>query len=444
MKKITLLFMMLLMVTFGFSQTELVTNGDFESSLDPAAWYGNAFNIVTQGSNRLNEADVQTAGQVFSVNLSQEIVLDDGKKYKVTFDSFTDATTGSRDIVFGLGQTGAPFNALTETVTISSSSQTFTKEFTINYGNAVTDRVLFDIGGAVGFVFIDNVSVVEVENTCNNGIQDGDETGVDCGGSCAPCPPDTAAPTPPNRAAADVISIYSDAYTDISVNTFDTDWCPGTTTEVTIAGNATKRVTGLGCEGIDWQSARTVDASQMTHFHIDIWTDSETLDKSFNMKFSNWAGGTGEANAIEFSATNASNPALPNPNPGTWISFDIPLSDWTSGDISDIVQFVITSDLGAVYYDNLYLHKNTTLSNNEFAQAEFKAYPNPTQDVWNIKTTENIKNVQVFNMTGRLVRDMNVNASEAVINTNGLSSGIYLAKISNDADQTKTIKLIKE
>lgn len=24
-------------------------------------------------------------------------------------------------------------------------------------------------------------------NTCNNGVQDGDETGVDCGGSCAPC-----------------------------------------------------------------------------------------------------------------------------------------------------------------------------------------------------------------------------------------------------------------
>ncbi|MEY4938239.1 MAG: hypothetical protein RIS64_4600, partial [Bacteroidota bacterium] len=97
-----------------------------------------------------------------------------------------------------------------------------------------------------------------------------------------------------------------------------------------------------------------------THFHMDIWTDTPTVDKSFNIKFSNWAGGAGEANAIEYSTTNAN--FLTNPNPGTWISLDIPLTSFlpiNGSDRSDLVQFVISSDLGTVYYDNLYLHKNT-------------------------------------------------------------------------------------
>ena len=424
---------------------ELVTNGDFESAPD-GSWIGNAFNIVTQGDNKLNEADVQAAVAAHEVNLSQVIELQDGKTYELSFDAFTDTNTGSRTIIAGLGQNAAPFNSVNEEVTITSTSQTFTYQFTINYGDAEDDRVLFDMGAEVGFVFIDNVSVIEVQSTCNNGTQDGDETGVDCGGSCAPCPaePSTAAPTPPARDAADVVSIFSDAYSNINVDTFDTNWCPAETKEVIIGGDATKLVTGLGCEGVDFQSGR-FDATGMTRFHMDIWTDTDLQDKSFNFKFSDWAGGAGEVGAWEYSATNAN--ILTVGDEGTWISIDLPLSAFTvinGVDGTDFVQFVITSNLGTVYYDNIYLHKNTTLSNTDFAQAEFKAYPNPARAAWTIQTTEDMKAVQVYNIAGSLVRDLEVNASKTVISTEGLSSGVYLAKISNGLDQTKTIKLIKE
>jgi endoglucanase len=426
---------------------ELVTNGDFESAPD-GSWFGNAFNIVTQGDNKLNEADVQAAGDAYAVNLSQVIELQDGKTYELSFDAFTDSNTGSRTIIAGLGQNGGTYNSVNEEVTITSTSQTFTYQFTINYGDAENDRVLFDMGAEVGFVFIDNVSVIEVQSTCNNGTQDGDETGVDCGGSCAPCPaePSTAAPTPPARDAADVVSIFSDAYSNINVDTFDTTWCPAETKEVIIGGDATKLVTGLGCEGVDWQVSRTLDLSSFTYLHIDIWTESDTFDKSFNLKISDWGGTGGETSFIEFSTTNASTPELPSSNPGSWISLDIPISSWTGSNSSleDPVQFIITSDLGTVYYDNLYFHKNTTLSNTDFAQAEFKAYPNPARAAWTIQTTEDMKAVQVYNIAGSLVRDLEVNASKTVISTEGLSSGVYLAKISNGSDQTKTIKLIKE
>jgi hypothetical protein len=261
--------------------------------------------------------------------------------------------------------------------------------------------------------------------------------------------PTTAAPTPPNRAPADVKSIFSNAYAPISTigytgddNTFDNTWCPATTSLVQIAGNDTNRIVGLGCEGITFLAGR-FDATTFTHLHLDFWTATATLDKSFNIKFSNWNGGSGEANAIEFSVTNAN--FLTNPNPGNWISLDIPLQNFTAingANRNDLVQFIITSDLGVVFYDNLYLHKNTVLSNDTFELASFSAYPNPTSSEWNISAKQNITSIELFDVTGKTVLTLNPNNTEVVINASELSNGIYFAKVSSDVT-SKTIKLVK-
>ena len=163
MKKITLLLFTLLISVLGFSQN-LVTNGNFQTGV-ATPWYGNAANVQDLGGgNWVNQANVVTANPTapYVVNLSQEILLTSGKTYRFKFDAFTDATTGTRTIIAGLGQAGDPYLNSTSTVTLTSTLQTFTYDITITYGNAVNDRVIFDMGAATGFVFIDNVSVVEV------------------------------------------------------------------------------------------------------------------------------------------------------------------------------------------------------------------------------------------------------------------------------------------
>ncbi|MFN3907521.1 MAG: carbohydrate binding domain-containing protein [Flavobacterium sp.] len=270
-------------------------------------------------------------------------------------------------------------------------------------------------------------------------------------GNVGPPPaPTVAAPTPPARPAADVKSIFSDAYAPISTigytgndNTYDNSWCGATTTLVQIAGNNTHMVTGLGCEGVTFIDGR-FDATTFTHFHIDMWTPTATLDKSFNVKFSNWNGGAGEANAIEFSINNGN--LLTSPNTGNWYSFDIPLSAFTpitNANRNDIVQFVITSDLGTVYYDNLYLHKNTVLSVNEFdVNNKVTIYPNPANSIINLNAKHNIEQVAIFNITGQQILVTQPNVAETSIGVSNFNSGIYLVKtlVNGVENTTKFVK----
>lgn len=463
MKKITFL-LSLMLCTLTYSQ--IVTNGNFQTGT-AAPWYGNAANVVDLGAmNYVNQANVLVAGNAYDVNLSQVVNLTSGNTYELSFLAYTDAVTNSRTMIVGLGQSGAPFTALTATPTLTATPQTFTYQFTINYGEAVTDRVIFDMGAAVGFVFIDNVTVVQVSSTCGNGIQDGTETGIDCGGSCPPCvaAPTTAAPTPPNRPAADVKSIFSDAYTPIATlnyagvdgqpsndNTFNTSWCPGTTTLIQVAGNNTNKITGLGCEGISFLSGR-FNATGFTRFHIDIWTPTATQDRVFSFKFSNWNNTTGETNAYEYTATNAN--VLTSGSQGTWISIDIPLSTPTFNcintppgnacpSVSDFAQFVITSDLGTVYYDNLYLHKNTVLGVTSFEASKIKMYPNPASTILTIDAEVAIEKVAVYNLLGQEVISQTPNSEVVTLNVANLQVGVYVVKTTVDGN-VSSARFIKE
>lgn len=268
--------------------------------------------------------------------------------------------------------------------------------------------------------------------------------------------PATAAPTPPNRPAADVKSIFSDVYTPVATigysggddNTYNTSWCGATTTVVQVEGNNTNKITGLGCEGIAFLAGR-FDATGFTRFHMDIWTDTPTQDKSFNFKFSNWNNTGGETNAFEYSATNAN--VLTSGSEGEWISIDIPLAALTCintppgnacPSISDFTQFVITSDLGTVYYDNIYLHKDT-LGTTSFAAASINIYPNPASTNFTIEALESIEQISVINMIGQEVMSSTPNSKTVTVDVSGLQVGVYVVKTSIDGNVAST-RFIKE
>jgi len=176
--------------------------------------------------------------------------------------------------------------------------------------------------------------------------------------------PATAAPAPTARDAADVISIYSDAYTNIALDALSAGFDDSDVSEVMIDGNATLEIDFTNFIGIDFSSNKK-DASTMTRFHMDFWTASDDLvGKVFNSKFSQWGGTGGEVSAFELPINTGTSPAIVS---GSWVSIDVPISDWTNAPQTrdDIAQFLITSNLDTVYVDNIYLYKEEAYKEQE-------------------------------------------------------------------------------
>ena len=260
-----------------------------------------------------------------------------------------------------------------------------------------------------------------------------------------PNAPTTAAPTPPTRNAADVISLFSDAYTTASNVAWGTSWDSATTSDVVIAGDNVKKVTIGNFLAVAFNSS-PLNLTSFTHFHIDLYTATETLDKSFNHKLSNHANGSAETNAIEFSTTNASNPDLPNPNPGTWISYDIPLDNFTSAsnglDREAIAEYILSSNLGIVYLDNVYFYKAGTASVEDIL-FNVSLYPNPASNRLNISAANTIQNAEIYNVLGKKVMNVTINKTSESIDISNLASGVYMIKY-NIENSIGTAKFIKQ
>ena len=139
--------------------TELVSNGSFDSGT--TGWSGNASNVQTDGGNSYNYASVATAGDAYAVNLSYGLEITAGVSYELTFDASTDSTTGTRTILAGIGLYEGPWTNVTETVTLTDTTQTFSYTL-VGPATNTNSRIIFDMGADTGDVVIDNVSLIEV------------------------------------------------------------------------------------------------------------------------------------------------------------------------------------------------------------------------------------------------------------------------------------------
>lgn len=177
----------------------------------------------------------------------------------------------------------------------------------------------------------------------------------------APTAPTVAAPTPAVN-AANVISLFSDAYTNVPVDTWRTDWSNATLTDTAIAGNAVKKYSALSFVGIE-TVAQQVDATAMTHFHLDLWTpDALTGGAAFKVKLVDFGANgvfqNGDDTEHELTFTAASTPALAT---GSWVSLDLPLSLFTGlTSRGHIAQLILVGDdpVNTVFVDNVYFYSN--------------------------------------------------------------------------------------
>ena len=83
------------------------------------------------------------------------------------------------------------------------------------------------------------------------------------------------------------------------------------------------------------------------------------------------------------------------------------------------------------------------LSSKGFNSANFKVYPNPTQNVWNFTSaSERIESVKIVDVLGKNVLTVSPKSNNVSVDATILTKGIYFAKIAT-AKATETIKLMK-
>lgn len=170
----------------------------------------------------------------------------------------------------------------------------------------------------------------------------------------------TPAPVPTVN-AADVISLFSDAYTNIAGVVPDANYGGQTTqsSELNIGGDAIISYTNLNYVGFEFQNP-TVNATDYNFLHVDIYTTS--TNTNFNIEVRD-RGVNGIIDTNIFTgAPSVDDKRLVYTMPaasivqGEWISLEIPLTGDLANQKNNLAALIFSGDIDFLL-DNVYLYK---------------------------------------------------------------------------------------
>jgi hypothetical protein len=220
-----------------------------------------------------------------------------------------------------------------------------------------------------------------------------------------------------------------------------TNWI-GDNSTVSLTDNSELSIIG---NGTDWDNAQVTftspvdlsdDANNTLRFTFQSTTAADGEIHQHGISFQETADGAGGSYEVNFQTTGKE---VAN------IELDFGAGLGTS---KKFVIFTDVGDLGAVkatpnvngladagkklgtyIVDNITLGA-TVLSIKNNSVLDFSMYPNPTFNMLNISAKETIQDTQIFNVLGKNVMSVKVNNSKASIDVSNLATGIYLVKYS--------------
>ncbi len=462
MKKIMLL-LVLLTVSLGYSQQEVLE--DFEGSpvfagfeglgstsieVDPVNGSNNALQLVTNAAgNGWQGAEVIMQGD--HMDLTTDITVQINVYCTTAFTMLTKVEDGT-----------GPASAADEAHTGSGwETLTFTFNESLD-GTGVANGeygkfVIFPNWNGSGWnnppieitVYVDDITAVAAaaQTSCTDGIMNGDETGVDCGGpDCDPCISDAPDPTTPD---ADVLSLYSDTggFTNMWVNDYTFGGFVNKYDLDTSGGVDEAIKMDFSVEGYGEGTNSPVDISAYNWVHFDYYApDFPAGANGHEFKFILIGDGEGEKDYI-FKADSSGDGMIVF---DSWQSVNIELTHFTDLGLTlpNYLQFKLgsTSDLNTtvVWFDNIYFSVDQgTTGVNDVELIDVSVYPNPTQNTWSINTDQNIKRIEVYDISGKMVKTNTPNSTNFVIDASNLNFGVYIAKVETSEGMNQ-VKLIRK
>ena len=278
--------------------------------------------------------------------------------YDEEANTITISGSGSYLGLFKLGETGelATGSAADESITysdVSFSDDGNTMTVFKVYDGTNYWRMKFAKEGTTG-------AAIPQTDTDGDGVIDAyDECPTVTGTQDSGCPVVSApedAPAAPSNEASSVISIFSDAYTDIA-SIFAPNWGQTTvSTEETIADNAVKKLVNFNFVGIDnvgGDAANRISIADVTHVTFDYWTPNGSTLKFKLVDYGadgEWEQTTNVEQLLTVTEAAATE---------TWTNVVIPISDFnTLSADAKIGQIVFDGGDGTqtFYIDNLYFY----------------------------------------------------------------------------------------
>lgn len=427
--------MILFITSLGFGQSLPL---DFETPMDLfSPFNGTATNIIVDPSNASNMVlEMAGSGAPFdgaALNLDTFIDLSNDAMNTVTMRVWSPvAATRTHLLKLEGGSSGA--TELTFTTTMMGW-QNVSVNFGAGLGNEYPIIVLFTDfnNGDTGTFYFDDI--------------------MGPNGAAIPVDPIPATAAPdPTAPAAEVLSIYTD--TGGYTNVWTRDYNFGSTGTVNLATTGTNNALKLNLAAAGYGEGRNsvFDITTYDFLQFDYWADNNSDEIRFFM--------IGNAGAVveyyyQIGGTTGAQEAIVK---GAWTHVEIPISFFettaprvgggTGGFTkANFFQWKIdaSSNLQSdfVYIDNIYFSQQT-LSNSDTKLNVFSTYPNPTKSSWTIQSAGTvIENVQVYDLTGKLVLTQSGNATSLQLDGSSLANGMYVAKIVSQ-EGTQNLKLVKD
>ena len=287
-------------------------------------------------------------------------------------------------------------------------------------------------------IAIDDFSISEpVAPTCSDGIQNGDETGIDCGGSnCSPC---STSNVVLNEGYFETgwdgwIDGGSDCARYSGANSFEGNF------SIRIRDNSSSSTMTLSNIDVTPYSQIVVDF----YFYVNSMENGEDFwlqfyDGSSYITAQSWVSGSGISNGSFYNATVTLTPAQFNFASNAGFRFRCDASG--NNDQIYIDQVTITGTTAGRGHINTLIEVGTQKSDITFEE-DFKLYPNPVHgDILNIELPQvEPFSYRILNLVGRIIQDGN---SEGKINVSNLKSGLYFIEV-NDGDEIMLKKFIKK
>lgn len=243
----------------------------------------------------------------------------------------------------------------------------------------------------------------------------------------------------PDVPAEDVISLFSDGYDDVEIDTWLASWSKGFVADVLTDGQAAKKYSDVHYVGIEAVS-KPIDITSMSHLHLDFWALNSTQLKVKLVDFgANNIFGAGDDVEQELSFDDLDS--------GTWISFDIPIDDFdrltTKKNIAQIVLTSAPEGTSDFIIDNLYFYneRNEIVLSGDIGDNEPSLFISNDLLYIRFLTQVNVMEYQMIDMLGRVV----VSSHDSPIETDQLEiklsqKGIQVLKVvTNQGLFVKTI-----